>query len=80
MKGGIWCVARFLSIYAHRSFYRRYAMARVLPPADYGIEKTDLLFPSWDRQDLLIKIYFTHLHLVFSVIHKDRFLAEYNHR
>ena len=55
-------------------------MARVLPPADYGIEKTDLLFPSWDRQDLLIKIYFTHLHLVFSVIHKDRFLAEYNHR
>ena len=74
------CSIPVYSIYAHRSFYRRYPMARVLPPADYRMEKTDLLFLSWDRQGLLIKIYFTHLHPVFPVIHKDWFLAGYSHR
>ena len=56
-------------------------MARLLTPTDYGISgKTDLQFPSWDRQDLLIEIDFTHLHPVFPVIHKDRFFAGYHHR
>lgn len=66
IEGGIW----------------RLPMARVWPPAHYGISlgNMDLQLPPWDKQDRLIEIYFTYLHPFFPAIHKNRFFTEYQYR
>lgn len=58
-------------------------MARVWPPARYGLAspqpgEMDMRLPPWDLQDRLLELYFTHIHTVFPVIHKNRFLSEYH--
>lgn len=69
-------------VYNYRSFRRRLPMARVWPPAHYGISlgNMDLQLPPWDKQDRLIEIYFTYLHPFFPAIHKNRFFTEYQYR
>ncbi|KAF5352426.1 hypothetical protein D9756_005920 [Leucocoprinus leucothites] len=69
IEGGIW----------------RLPMARVWPPARYGLAspplgEMDVRLPSWDVQDRLIEVYFTYIHPVFPVIHRSRFLAEYHYK
>ncbi|KAF8167342.1 fungal-specific transcription factor domain-containing protein [Crassisporium funariophilum] len=69
MEGGIW----------------RLPMARVWPPSKFGIttyphahHAVDL--PPQDIQDELLSLYFTNIHPIFPVVHKTRFLAEYQTR
>ena len=60
-------------------------MARVWPPSKFGIQtypmvETGVELPPQHDQDVLIELYFTNIHPIFPVIHKTRFLAEYNAR
>jgi hypothetical protein len=60
-------------------------MARVWPPSKFGIQtypmvETGFELPPQPDQDELIELYFTNIHPIFPVIHKTRFLAEYNAR
>ncbi|KAF8910155.1 fungal-specific transcription factor domain-containing protein [Gymnopilus junonius] len=57
-------------------------MARVWPPSKFGIQRyphghTQVDMPPQAVQDQLLDLYFAHIHPVFPVIHKSRFLAEY---
>ncbi|CAA7264843.1 unnamed protein product [Cyclocybe aegerita] len=63
----------------------RLPMARVWPPSKFGLKtyplaNVDVELPPQDVQDQLIKQYFTWIHPIFPVIHKTRFLTEYNAR
>lgn len=65
--------------------FRRLPMARVWPPSKFGIDTQSLPYPRIDLppqniQDELIDLYFINIHPVFPVIHKTRFLSEYNSR
>jgi len=61
-------------------------MARVWPPSkDYVArvaqdEGSDAALPPVALQDHLIDLYFTYIHPVYPVIHKSRFLSEYEAR
>ena len=61
-------------------------MARVWPPSHLYSksnplwDSNDVELPSQKLQDQLIDIYFTYVHPIFPVIHKARFLSEYNSR
>ncbi|KAF5368636.1 hypothetical protein D9758_002174 [Tetrapyrgos nigripes] len=61
-------------------------MARVWPPsrdrAAHVIQEDDIPveMPPIHVQDHLVDLYFTYIHPVFPVIHKSRFLSEYNSR
>lgn len=60
-------------------------MARVWPPSKFGIQTYPMAeplaeLPPQHIQDELIKLYFTNIHPIFPVVHKSRFLAEYNAR
>ncbi|KAH7910437.1 fungal-specific transcription factor domain-containing protein [Hygrophoropsis aurantiaca] len=69
-EGGIW----------------RLPMARFWPPAKTYLphllpeESSAIELPSIEVQDHLIDLYFEHVHVIFPVIHKTRFLREYNSR
>ncbi|KAF8718925.1 hypothetical protein AX14_011667 [Amanita brunnescens Koide BX004] len=61
----------------------RLPMARVWPPANYTLipgEDSEAMLPPRHIQDQLVSLYFAYTHPVFPVIHKTRFLAEYNAR
>lgn len=65
--------------------FRRLPMARVWPPSKFGIDTQPQPYPHIDLppqniQDELIDLYFINIHPVFPVIHKTRFLSEYNSR
>lgn len=59
-------------------------MARVWPPSkDHAMhnvqeENFDIQLPPIHIQDRLVELYFTYIHPAFPVIHKSRFLTEYN--
>lgn len=60
-------------------------MARVWPPSRFGIPTYPLSqqiidLPPQDTQDRLLELYFSNIHPTFPVIHKTRFLTEYNAR
>jgi len=59
-------------------------MARVWPASkcfqDPSPENTHVSLPPIHVQDLLLDLYFTYVHPTLPVIHKTRFLAEYNSR
>lgn len=61
-------------------------MARVWPPSkDFAaltVQEDDIVveLPPIHIQDHLIDLYFTYIHPVFPVIHKNRFLSEYKAR
>ncbi|KIK70628.1 hypothetical protein GYMLUDRAFT_209950 [Collybiopsis luxurians FD-317 M1] len=61
-------------------------MARVWPPSkDFAAltvqeEDVEVELPPMHIQDRLIELYFTYIHPVFPVIHKGRFLSEYEAR
>lgn len=61
-------------------------MARVWPPSHFYIKPNPFLdaidfdLPPQDLQDKLIDIYFIYVHPIFPVIHKARFLSEYQSR
>lgn len=59
-------------------------MARVWPASrachSPSPPETPFLLPPIHVQDLLLDLYFTYVHPAFPVIHKSRFLAEYNSR
>ena len=58
-------------------------MARVWPPVNYTLipeEDSEAMLPPPHVQDQLLSLYFTYTHPVFPIIHKTRFLAEYNAR
>ena len=64
---------------------RRLPMARVWPPSRFGMTSEPLsqhsnLLPPQDTQDRLLELYFTNIHPTFPVLHKTRFLTEYNAR
>ncbi|KAH7923243.1 hypothetical protein BV22DRAFT_1093249 [Leucogyrophana mollusca] len=69
-EGGIW----------------RLPMARFWPPAKTYLthllpdEGPSVELPPVTVQDHLVELYFKHVHVIFPVIHKDRFLREYNAR
>ncbi|KAF9567781.1 hypothetical protein CPC08DRAFT_739993 [Agrocybe pediades] len=64
----------------------RLPMARVWPASKFGIQNsfppgpTYVDLPPQNVQDRLIELYFTYIHPVFPVVHKTRFLAEFNAR
>ncbi|EKM84077.1 hypothetical protein AGABI1DRAFT_117526 [Agaricus bisporus var. burnettii JB137-S8] len=69
MDGGIW----------------RLPMARVWPPARYGLASPPIgemeeHLPPWDIQDRLLELYFTYIHPVYPLIYKRRFLLEYQYK
>jgi len=84
-EGGVW-YAPFLTLFNCVFISRRrLPMARVWPPSKFGIDTypadtPDLRLPSQDVQDRLIDLYFTYIHPIFPVIHKTRFLSEYEAR
>ncbi|KAG7099704.1 hypothetical protein E1B28_001524 [Marasmius oreades] len=61
-------------------------MARVWPPSKDHIAQVaqdydlDVVLPPVALQDHLINLYFTYIHPVYPVIHKSRFLTEYEAR
>ena len=58
-------------------------MTRVWPPANYTRipeEDCESMLPPPHVQDQLLDLYLTYTHPLFPVIHKTRFLAEYNAR
>ncbi|KAJ7459181.1 fungal-specific transcription factor domain-containing protein [Mycena galericulata] len=60
-------------------------MARVWPPIKdpsqlIQEENMDIELPPLQVQEHLLQLYFTYIHPVFPLIHKTRFLAEYNNR
>jgi hypothetical protein len=60
-------------------------MARVWPPARYGLASPPIgeiegQLPPLDIQDRLLELYFTYIHPVYPLIHKNRFLSEYHYR
>lgn len=58
-------------------------MARVWPPSRLmtnPLSQHTVELPPQDIQDRLIELYFTNFHPSFPVIHKTRFLTEYNAR
>ncbi|KAF9270701.1 hypothetical protein L218DRAFT_993268 [Marasmius fiardii PR-910] len=61
-------------------------MARVWPPSKDQITQAvqesdfDVVLPPAAMQDHLINLYFTYIHPVYPVIHKSRFLTEYEAR
>lgn len=64
---------------------RRLPMARVWPPSKFGITTYTLSqqtidLPPQDTQDRLLQLYFTNIHPIFPIIHKTRFLMEYDAR
>jgi hypothetical protein len=64
---------------------RRLPMARVWPPIKnlaelIHEEDMDVELPPAPVQEHLLQLYFTYIHPVFPVIHKTRFLTEYNTR
>lgn len=65
---------------------RRLPMARVRPPSQFYMkpnpvfDASDISLPPQKLQDELIDIYFTYVHPIFPVIHKSRFLSEYQSR
>ncbi|KAF9015674.1 fungal-specific transcription factor domain-containing protein [Cyathus striatus] len=69
MEGGIW----------------RLPMARVWPPTKYGLvsqpfHSISVPLPPRHLQDRMIDLYFTYIHPVFPVLHKERFLDDYRSR
>ena len=64
---------------------RRLPMARVWPPSRFGfpsypLSQQSMDLPPQDTQDDLLELYFTNIHPTFPVLHKTRFLTEYNAR
>lgn len=64
---------------------RRLPMARVWPPARYGLASPPIgemeeHLPPWDIQDRLLELYFTYIHPVYPLIYKRRFLLEYQYK
>jgi hypothetical protein len=64
---------------------RRLPMARVWPPSRFGfssypLSQQSIDLPPQDTQDSLLELYFTNIHPTFPVLHKTRFLTEYNAR
>lgn len=62
-------------------------MARVWPPSkDYQMlhippeEDFDIQLPPIHVQEHLIELYFTYIHPAFPVVHKSRFLRDYQAR
>jgi hypothetical protein len=60
-------------------------MARVWPPIKDPTqliqeEDLDIKLPPPQVQEHLLQLYFTYIHPVFPLIHKTRFLTEYNAR
>lgn len=59
-------------------------MARIWPPAEhqelYTLREDDLHveMPPVEVQDHLLDLYFTYFHPVIPIVHKARFMAEYN--
>ncbi|GLB35813.1 putative fungal specific transcription factor [Lyophyllum shimeji] len=68
MEGGIW----------------RLPMARVWPASksrgSVQEQDSDISLPPIHVQDRLVDLYFNYVHPIFPVLHKTRFLAEYNFR
>lgn len=68
------------------SWRRRLPMARVWPPSKTCTahlpqeEDIDVPLPPYHVQDRLLGLYFRHVHPMFPVIRKSRFLEEYNSR
>ena len=64
---------------------RRLPMARVWPPSRFGfpsypLSQQSIDLPPQETQDRLLELYFTNIHPTFPVLHKTRFLTEYNTR
>jgi hypothetical protein len=58
-------------------------MARVWPPSRLSscpLSQHSLILPPQDTQDRLLELYFTNVHPHFPLLHKTRFLMEYNAR
>lgn len=64
--------------------YRRLPMARFWPSASTNLSvmppeaDISVTFPPVEIQDRLLDLYFAYAHPIFPVIHKGRFLREYN--
>jgi len=63
----------------------RLPMARVWPPSrfdlpSYTVDDSDARLPSPENQDILINLYFCYVHPTFPILHKTRFLADYQAR
>ncbi|KAJ3895160.1 fungal-specific transcription factor domain-containing protein [Lentinula edodes] len=86
VEGGLWYYTTFLSPRALANWDRKMPMARVWPPSkDFAaltVQEDDIVveLPPIHIQDHLIDLYFTYIHPVFPVIHKNRFLSEYKAR
>jgi hypothetical protein len=59
-------------------------MARFWPSANADLSTLPpeadipIMFPPFEMQDRLLGLYFSYAHPIFPVIHKARFLREYN--
>ncbi|TDL28079.1 hypothetical protein BD410DRAFT_894187 [Rickenella mellea] len=88
-EGGIWCGCKILQrqIFSANGNYvgeRRLPMARTWPPAKEDLSNlqsvtadVDVRMPSLEHQDLLVDLYFTYVHPVLPVIHRQSFMSEY---
>lgn len=82
-SSGLHLLSRSLRTEDHNEGIWRLPMARVWPPANYTLipgEDSEAMLPPPHIQDQLLSLYFTYTHPVFPVIHKTRFLAEYDAR
>ncbi|KAF8346943.1 fungal-specific transcription factor domain-containing protein [Amanita rubescens] len=82
-SSGLHLLSRSLRTDDHNEGIWRLPMARVWPPANYTLipeEDSEAMLPPPHVQDQLLSLYFTYTHPVFPIIHKTRFLAEYNAR
>jgi len=82
-SSGLHLLSRSMQTHDHNEGVWRLPMARVWPPANYTLtpgEDCESMLPPGPIQDQLLDLYFTYTHPVFPVVHKTRFLAEYNAR
>jgi hypothetical protein len=84
-EGGIWfAIFTIYMVTGPHIVFRKLPMARVWPGPptcdDIPPQDTIVQLPPIHVQALLLDLYFTYVHPAFPVIHKSRFLAEYNSR
>lgn len=82
-SSGLHLLSRSLNTDDRNEGIWRLPMARVWPPPNYTLipgEDSEYMLPPPHVQDQLLELYFTYTHPVFPVVHKTRFLAEYNAR
>lgn len=80
-NGGIWYISLPpLLLSTHHLLIRRFPGARVWPPLPPTPQSVSHTLPPNDEQERLLRLYFTHVHPSFPVVHKAAFWDAWHNR